>query len=499
VEALIASHLPALQVAVLLLGVPFVAIMRARHLAWAAATAISLLGFAIAVQLTRTVFAGGPLDYDVGGWPAPYGIALHVDAFSVLMLLVVTGASSLTLLAAHRTLGDEVGAVREPLFYAAWLLVAAGLCGILVSGDAFNVFVFLEISSLATYVLVAAGRDRRALLAAFNYLVMGTMGGSCYLIGVGLIYMMTGTLNLADMVVRVGDVADTRPVMLAAAFITIGLALKAAVFPLHLWLPDAYTRAPHLVTAFIAACSTKVVLYILFRFDFMVFQSNAPGHGLQFAGLLMPLALVAMLVASVIAIYQQDVKRMLAWSSIGQLGYVLLGASMLSAAGLAAGIIHLFNHALIKATLFFAIACLGTRLARLELRDLSGIARQMPWTMAAFVAAGISLIGVPGTAGFISKWHLVSAALETGTPGILLVAAILTSSLLAVVYIGRVVEQGYFSAPVDAGARAHREAPIWMLLVTWLGVGGNVYFGVQPGVPLALARSAATTLLGLAP
>jgi multicomponent Na+:H+ antiporter subunit D len=495
VEGFIDAHLPALQVVIPLIGVPLVAMMRTRHLAWAATTATSLFSFAVAIQLAIAVLAGTPIQYSVGGWPAPYGIEVRVDHFSALILLVVTGSSTLVLLAARNAITTEVGPLREPLFYAAWLLAVSGFTGILVSGDAFNIFVFLEISSLATYILIAAARDRRALPAVFNYLVLGTIGGSCYLIGVGLIYMMTGTLNLADMAQRIGDVADARPVLLAAGFITVGLALKAAVFPLHMWLPDAYARAPHLVTAFVAACSTKVALYVLFRFDFLVFQHNLAGHGLQFAGLLMPLAVAAMLAASIVAIYQSDLKRMLAYSSIAQVGYILLGASMLNVAGLGAGIIHLFNHALIKGTLFLSVACLGMRLTRLELGELSGIARQMPWTMAAFVAAGLSLIGIPGTAGFISKWYLITAALNEGGLGIALIAVVLSSSLLAIVYIWRVVEQAYFATGKTAMQRV-TEAPVWMLAVTWVGVGANVYFGLHPAVPGELAREAAAALLG---
>jgi multicomponent Na+:H+ antiporter subunit D len=498
VDALIQDHLPALQVVVLLLGVPMAAALRARHLAWLTATCVSAVAFAVAVQLTVAVTVHGAVHYDVGGWPPPYGIELRVDAFSAMLLLIVTGASSIVLLAARAVIHTEIGAAREPLFYAAWLLVTAGLVGMTVSGDAFNVFVFLEISSLATYVLIAAGRDRRALPAVFNYLVLGTIGGSCYLIGVGLLYMMTGTLNFADLAQRVGDVAGSRPLMLAAGFITIGLALKAAIFPLHLWLPDAYSRAPDIVTAFLAACSTKVALYLLIRFDFLVLHRALPEHAIGFAAFLMPIGVLAMLMASVFAVFQRDLKRMLAFSTIAQVGYIVLGASLLSVSGLSAAIIHLFNHAWIKGTLFLAVACLGVRLADTSISSLSGIARQMPWTMAAFTAAAFSLIGVPGTAGFISKWLLITAVLDAGALGVLLIAAIVSSSLLAVLYVWRVIEHAYFM-PRAAGAVVVREAPGWMLFMTWACVAGNIYFGIQPAFPLALARAAALILVGDAP
>ncbi|MEQ9560992.1 MAG: proton-conducting transporter membrane subunit, partial [Woeseiaceae bacterium] len=225
------SHLPAVQVIVPLLTAPLVVMLRQRSLAWAAATAASLCAFFVSLELVSQVRAHGAMQYAVGSWAAPYGIELIVDSFSALLLMIVTGASSAALLIARTSLGREVPENRQHLFYPAWLRALAGLTGILVSGDAFNIFVFMEISSLATYILIAGGPRRQALAAVFQYLIMGTIGATFYLIGVGLIYMMTGTLNLADMETRIRDVADLSPVLVAGGFITIGLALKAAVFP----------------------------------------------------------------------------------------------------------------------------------------------------------------------------------------------------------------------------------------------------------------------------
>ena len=274
----LASHLPALQVVTPLLAAPLVALLQPRGLAWAAATVVSLLSFCIAIALTSAVLQGATPNYHLGGWAPPHGIELSVDAFSALLLLIVTGAAALAMLAARPSIDQDIQSERQPLFYSAWLLALAGLVGIVVAGDAFNIFVFMEISSLASYVLVAGGPDRRALPSVFKYLIMGTIGATFYLIGVGLIYMMTGTLNLADMAQRIHEVGDARPILVAAGFITIGLALKAAVFPLHVWLPNAYTHAPQMVTVFLAACATKVALYVLIRFRFPGFpvQSCRP-------------------------------------------------------------------------------------------------------------------------------------------------------------------------------------------------------------------------------
>jgi len=491
-------HLPVLQVVVPMLLAPVVVLLRPRGLAWAAATAGSLMSLAIAGFLTAGIMAGGEFRYAVGGWEAPYGIELRVDAFSALVLLLVTGASSLALLAGKSSLDQAIERPRQPLFFAAWLLVLAGLAGILVSADAFNIFVFMEISSLASYIIVAGGTDRRALPAVMKYLMMGTIGATFYLIGVGLIYMMTGTLNLADMELRIHEVADQRPILVAAGFVTVGLALKAALFPLHVWLPNAYTYAPHAVSVFLAACATKVALYVLLRFDFVVFQQNLVGHEQQFAAFLMPLAVLAILFGSAVALFESNIKRLLAYSSVAQIGYILLGASLVSVAGLSASLLHMFNHALAKGTLFLAVMALATRCGRLDLQHLAGAARHMPWTMSALVVAGLSLIGIPGTAGFVSKWYLVAAALDEGVLGFALVAVIVAGSLMAVVYVWRIVESAWFTAPPETAA-SPREAPTPMLAFVWLAALANVYFGLATGLPRRLAGEAAVSLLGHLP
>lgn len=494
----IAEQMPALQVVVPLLTAPLCVLLRGVRLAWAAASAASVMAFALALALTVDVQTTGALSYEMGGWPAPFGIELRVDAFTALVLLLTTGASTLALLCGEESLARDVDENRQPLFYAAWLIALAGLSGIAITGDAFNVFVFMEISSLATYVLVAAGPDRRALTATFKYLVMGTIGATFYLIGVGLVYMMTGTLNFADMESRIAEVADQRPILVAAGFITVGLALKAAVFPLHVWLPNTYTHAPNIVTAFIAACSTKVAVYVLLRFDFFVFQGNLAGHVLQFAGFLAPLALFGIVVGSAVAMVDGHVKRILAYSSVAQVGYILLGASFSSTAGLTAGITHLFNHALAKGALFLAVAALAMRVRGLRLDDLAGVGRRMPWTMAGFVLAGASLVGIPGTAGFVSKWLLLGAAFEQGALGIVAAVVVIASSLAAVVYVWRIVERAYFgTSPETSGITA--EAPWPLLAGVWLAALANVYFGIVPGLPVGLAESAADELLGHLP
>jgi multicomponent Na+:H+ antiporter subunit D len=475
-------HLPALQVIVPMLAAPLILLLQPRGLAWAGATLVAIISFIISLSMAVAISQGASCSYDRG-------------ALGALVLVIVTGAAALSLLAARASVDRQIELQRQPLFYSAWLLALAGLAGIVVSADAFNIFVFMEISSLASYVLIAGGPDRRALPAVFKYLIMGTIGATFYLIGIGLVYMMTGTLNLADMEARIVGVTDINPILVAAGFITIGLALKAAVFPLHVWLPNAYTQAPHMVTVFLAACATKVAIYVLIRFDFFVFQENLPGHQLQFSLFLMPLALLGILVASAVAMFEGNLKRLLATSSVAQIGYIMLGASFVTEAGLVASAAHMFNHALAKGGLFLAVACLAYQYRDLRLEQLAGAARTMPFTAAAMVVCGLSLIGIPGTAGFISKWLLISAAMEQGPLAWLLVAAILVSSLMALVYVWRIVETLYFK-PARVEPQSPTEAPMTLLLVTGVVALANIGFGLFPQFPLSLSTAAAKLLLG---
>ncbi len=490
---MIAVHLLILQVVVPLVAAPICILIRRDWLAWAFTLGVSWIVLGNALLVLNGVLAEGCLSYDIGAWAAPYGIEYRVDAVGAFVVLIVAGVGALILPFAYKSVRKEIPQERIGLFYTCYLLCLTGLLGIVVTGDAFNLFVFLEIASLSSYTLISLGRDRRALTAAFQYLIMGTIGATFILIGVGLLYMMTGTLNMSDLAQRLPLEADTRTVRTAFAFLTVGASLKLALFPLHLWLPNAYTYAPSAVSAFLAATATKVAVYVMLRFFFTIFGVEFSFGAMPVGSIFLLLALIAMLVASTVALFQEDIKRMLAYSSVAQIGYIILGISLVSVTGLTAGIIHLFNHALMKGALFMAMGCIFYRLGSVHIRDLDGIARHMPWTMAAFVVGGLSLIGVPLTTGFISKWYLVQAALEDSQW--LAAIVILFSSLLAVMYVWRIVEIAYFR-PARAEIRHASEAPAVMLVPTWILIAANVYFGIDTSLTSGIARRAAESFLG---
>ena len=492
----LAAHLPALQVALPLIAAPLCSLLRGRALPWGFAVAVSWTTLVIAGLLLAHTLDDGVWSYALGSWAPPWGIEYRVDVLNAFMLVLVAGIAAVVTPFARLSVEAEIPADRHNLFYTAWLLCLTGLLGIAITGDAFNLFVFLEISSLASYILVGSARDRRCLTAAYQYLVMGTIGATFYLIGIGLIYMMTGTLNIADMAARLPAVADSTPIRAAAGFLTVGLALKFALFPLHLWLPNAYTYAPSAVSALLAATATKISIYVLLRFEFVIFGPNLGVDSIHFSELLVPLCVVGFLTGSTVAIFQSNLKRMLAYSSVAQVGYMVLGISFLSVAGLTGGIVHMFNHGMIKGALFMVMGCLVYRLGSVEIEDLRGAGRRMPWTMFAFVLGGLSLIGVPPTVGFISKWYLISAALAQGGVGVLIAGLILIGSLLAVIYVWRVVEVAYFQ-PAPEGAPAVAEAPLAMLVPLWLLIGANIYFGLHTDLTVGVAERAARFLLGL--
>lgn len=490
---MIAAHYAALQVVAPLIAAPLCVLLRRGILAWLVTVAISWIALGISIQLLIQVLATGTISYELGGWAAPWGIEYRVDSVNAFVLLIVSGISAVTAPYAHKTVVKEIPEDRHYLFYSAYLLCLTGLLGITITGDAFNVFVFLEISSLSSYVLISLGSERKALTAAYQYLVMGTIGATFFLIGVGLIYAMTGTLNMADIATRLDAVENTRTVLAAFAFITVGLGLKLALFPLHLWLPNAYAYAPSAVTVLLAATATKVAIYTMLRFVFTLFGSDFALDVTFLAEFLMALALVGVFAASITAIFQNNVKRMLAYSSVAQVGYMLLGVSFFSVTGLTGGIVHLFNHAIMKGALFMALGAVFYRLGSVHIDRMRGLGKQMPLTMFAFVLGGLSLIGLPLTVGFISKWYLILAALERGWWPI--AGLILLSSLLAVAYIWRVVEAAYFRDPAPHHPRA-TEAPLALLVPTWILVLANFYFGIDTSVTVGIADNAAKALLG---
>ena len=441
------------------------------------------------ILLLRAVWQQGILSTQLGNWTAPFGITFVADLLSALMILI-TGfvAVCISLYASAAKETERIGFGLYPLIH--FLLM--GVSGAFLTGDYFNLYVWFEVMLMASFVLMVMGNRKSQLEGGFKYVTINIVSSVLFLAALGLLYGKTGTLNMADLQTRIPGIQDSRPVLAAFAFITVGLALKAALFPMHLWLPNAYAYAPSGVSAFMAATATKVSLYVLLRFTFTIFGAKYAFGNLPLHWVLLVPAVLAMFAGSFSAIFQRDIKRMLAYSSVAQIGYITLAISLASSAGVTAALIHIFNHGLMKAALFCAMGCIFYRISSTRIDAMAGLGRQMPWTMTAIVAGGLSLLGVPLTAGFISKWYLVQAALQSNLWWLVILIAL--SSMLALVYVWRLVEALYFKEPSPNNA-AVTEAPLSMLLPTLLLAGANIYFGIDTRVPVAMAEHAAELLM----
>ncbi|WP_022694531.1 monovalent cation/H+ antiporter subunit D family protein [Ponticaulis koreensis] len=483
-------HLPVLVVLGPMLLSPICAAMPKWRIAWALALFGIITSSVFAFALLQDVMAHGRVSYALGGWAPPLGIEFAADMLNAPVLVLVSVIGVLATIFAMPTIVQDINEEKRSLFLSAYLLCFAGLMGVAITGDAFNLFVFLEISSISTYVLVAIGgsRDRRAFTAAYNYLIMGSLGATFYVIGIGFLYAATGTLNMADMASRIPEVADSKTIHAGFAFIVAGLALKAAMFPLHQWLPNAYTYSPSFVTVFLSATATKVAFYALVRLLFSVFSPELEFQQVVFTWVLAPMAAVAAIACSFQAVFQTNIKRMLAYSSVAQVGYMLMGLSLASAAGLSASMFHMINHALMKGALFMAVAGVVMSLGSSQLKDFAGVARKAPWTATALGISALSLVGVPLTAGFLSKVALFQAALMQDWWWAVVVLAI--SSVLAVLYVGRMLETVFFKTPGPAQLQV-KEAPLMLLIPLWVLALGSIYFGLDASFITSLTDGAA--------
>ena len=418
------------------------------------ALAGSALSTAASAWALAEALANGPLRYNLGGWAPPVGIQYVVDEVSAFVALVVTGVTTLAI-AATRRWAEREAAGRAGPFYALVMLLEAGLTGMVVTADLFNLFVFLEISSLAAYTLVFLG-GRAGMLAGFRYLVLGTIGGVFYLLGVGFLYFSTGTLNMEETAAILAASESSRSVQAGAVFIFVGLGLKMALVPLHLWLPDAYTHAPSSVNSLLAPVMTKVGAYAMVRMFLSVFPVGYLEDEAPVADGLLVLGLAGIVYGSVAAIAQSDIRRMLAYSSISQLGLIAVGIGLATPLGLVAALLHVMNHAMMKGTLFLAAASVRLSTGLSNVSDLTGLGRAMPLTMAGFTLGALSMVGIPPSAGFFSKWWAAQAGLESGQWAVVVV--VLGSSLLTAVYVFIVLERVYLRpaqpAPPPAGHAA---------------------------------------------
>jgi multicomponent Na+:H+ antiporter subunit D len=442
------------------------------------------------------VFAGGildvvitqgePIHYYLGGWQPPWGIAYYIDHLGAYMAVIVTVVAVLVAIYAKRSIEREVPEHKVPQLYTLFLLNITGLLGITVTGDLFNLYVLLEIASFSAYALIAIGEEG-ALIASFRYVVMGTIGACFYLLGVGVVYTMTGSLNMVDVSTQLPHLYHSKAIAMAFSFFVIGIAIKMALYPLHAWLPDAYTRAPSAVSALMAPTMTKVGCYVLIRIMFSVFEPRFSIEYLPVTAILGWIAVVALIIGSIYAIAQSDLKRMLTYSTVAQIGYIVLGIALANRTGLIGSLLHILAEAFTKGCLFLVAGAIMYKLGMRHIDQFKNLFWKMPFTMIAFVIAAFSMIGIPPTCGFFSKLYLVLGAVEAKEW--VFVVALLVSVILNIVYFFNVIKHAFFDPAESAyahdggvqGETTIDEAPLSMLIPIWIMAIGIVLLGIFSG------------------
>ncbi len=475
------SQLPIL----LLLPLLFGAVLAVLASLWRPVAAQVVAVLATATTLVFAVIAlfqvvrDGPISYALGGWAPPVGIEYVLDPLSAYLVTIVA-VVGLMIAIYPVEVGFDVRPQRYVPLYPLVLLLLSGLTGVMLSGDLFHLFVFIEIYALATYPLVALGGDR-GVFASLRYLLLGTIGSGLYLLGVGFLYFSTGTLNMADMAEQLVGISDSPTVLGALALIVIGLALKMALFPLHVWLPDAHSYSPPAVAALLAAVQVKAGAYALLRILYDVFGPAYLGaEGLPVTTALTWFGAAGIVVGSVLAIQQPDIKRMLAYSTVAQLGYIGVGIGLGTPLALVGAMLHVLNHAVMKSGLFLVAGGIIQQTGLKTIARFSGLGKRMPLTMTGFALLALSMIGIPPTAGFFSKWYLVLGSLEADN--VVLAVVIGTSSLLTAVYFLRLFERIFVVEPEEAivadasepGPRIVGTVAVLSLAVVAIGLGNAV-------------------------
>ncbi len=466
------------------------------------ATLATAAVFTLTLIIGYQVITDGPLAYHVSGWSPPWGIEIVVESLSSLMISLISGICLVILVYSFVAVKFELERIVTGWYYTAFLLCLSGMIGLVISNDIFNMYVLIEITGISACALVTAKGTRMATEAALKYLLLATIGSGFILFGIGFIYMITGHLNITFIAIELAQVKDTYPIIIwtTLSFFVVGFGVKAALFPLHLWLPDAHSSAPSPSSAVLSSLVVKVYIIAFLKILFIAFGLEI-FHETFIRHLIIVLAVIAMLSGSFFAFVQIELKRRLAYSTVAQIGYIFLGIGLGTPWGLAAGMLHIVVHAFMKTCLFLCAGAIAYQTGRKQVNEFAGMGYKMPITMGAFTIASFSMVGIPLFGGFISKYGLALGSLEAGLPSIILV--IILSGLLNATYYFPIIGQAYFSQDDHTGHSAEQgpnkfqkdQLPISMLAPIVIVALGIIYLGIFPGTALNFINQTIATLL----
>ena len=415
-------------------------------------TTLSLLVLSILAVYIANIH--GTLVYSVGAWKPPIGIAMVLDGLTSFMLVTV---NLIAFAVAIYSVNYMERFTSKWKFYTLFLLMLAGMNGVIVTGDMFNLFVFLEIASVASYALVAFGTEKQELEAAFKYAVMGTIASLFILLGIAFLYSFTSTLNMADMANILAQKGANNIILMVSVLFIVGFGLKAALVPFHAWLPDAHPSAPAPISAMLSGVLIKSLgIYTICRIFY-----NVIGMNLNISTIIMFLGTLSMVVGALLALGQWDLKRLLAYSSISQIGYIILGIGLGTPLGILGGLFHLFNHSIFKSLLFLNSGAVEYATGTRDLQKMGGLMKKMPVTGTTTLIASMSIAGIPPFSGFWSKLLIIIALVQAGRFGYAF-WAVLISVLTLAMYM-KVLKYAFLDKLKPAWGKI-KEVPFFMKL-----------------------------------
>jgi proton-translocating NADH-quinone oxidoreductase chain N len=424
-----------------------------------------------------------PINVFIGGFPPPFCINLVAGPVGVLFSALIALVGLLVSIYAL----DYIREGAKELYHMLYLLLLTGATGVVLTGDIFNLFVFFEILCISSYALVAYLGDKAGIESAVKYLIQGAVGSSLMLIGVGLLYGLFGTLNMADIASNIDSVSSIS-IFLPLVLLITGLGVEAAIFPLNAWLPDAHSSAPSSISAILSGIAIKVGIYAVARVIFTIFGASSILQFLVFLGLL------TLLVGEVSAFSQNNIKRLLAYSSIGQIGLIVFALGMGISYGVVGGLFQLISHALSKSLLFLAVGYMIYRTGSMDISSLEGMGKRMPITSLAFTIGAFSLVGMPPFIGFPSKFLIIRAALfKEEIIFTVLVAFVLLGTVIEGTYFFRVVQVLYFKG--NQANLQREEAPVPALIPIFILMVLIIFIGVYPKPVTNILNSASSELL----
>ncbi|WP_297092245.1 proton-conducting transporter membrane subunit [Thermococcus sp.] len=446
--------------------------------------AVTALQTGIAALVFQQVYTTGqPIIVMAGGWKPPVGINLYFGHFAALFVLIVAAVSFLMAVFSLEAIKVEPIDKYAMLF----LLLMLGATGMIATGDIFNLFVFMEITAISAYALTAYNKTGEAAEASMKYIVLGGIGSSFFLIGVALIYGSLGTLNMAQ-IAQLAATMDPTVAQVGLALIIFGLAVEAEIFPLNAWAPDAYQAAPHPITAMFSAFVVKAGLYAMARLLYLMQDVGSWNSVLR---LLVILATLTVIVAELAALRQRNVKRMIAYSSIAQIGLIALAFALGTPSGVDAGVFHMVNHAIVKAMLFLAVGYVAMTLGGAEIENFRGLGRRMPLMAFAISVGAIATVGIPLFNIFWSKVRIILATLNVGYTWAAVL--VLAASVVEAVYYFRLLHVIWFEGD---GERINENLAIGLMVLFLAAL--VVVIGIYPDYAWSLAQKAGNDIFNVA-